>query len=276
MPASPRDRLLILGGTGEGLALARSLAETMPELSVTTSLAGRTRDPVLPPGGTRSGGFGGIDGLVDYVRDQQISVLVNATHPFAAEMSAHAEAAQRRLGLPLLRLLRPAWQEQPDEHWIKVPDIAAAAFICRRRGKRVFLSVGARDLAAFADMPGTHFIVRLVDRPTAPLSLTSCDLITARGPFALADERRLLHERGIDLLITKNSGGDATYPKIEAARALAVPVVMIDRPEIARHPGSETVDSVAAAVEWVAARLGSQIARSRRTGESNATTGDKA
>jgi precorrin-6A/cobalt-precorrin-6A reductase len=272
VPASTQPRLLILGGTGEALALAHRLAGAMPDLAVTTSLAGRTRDPVIPPGAVRSGGFGGIDGLVDYLRTEGVSLLVNATHPFAAEMSAHAEAAQRRLGLPLLRLLRPAWEETTHDSWIKVRDVAAAASVCRDRGGRVFLSVGARDLAAFADMPEKHFIVRLVDRPAGALPLAHYDIITARGPFALADERRLMQERGIDLLVTKNSGGDATHAKIEAARELAIAVVMVERPEIARHPDSDTVASVDAAVEWI----GLQIARSRRTGESSATIGDSA
>jgi precorrin-6A/cobalt-precorrin-6A reductase len=265
------DRLLILGGTGEALALARGIAATIPDLPMTTSLAGRTRDPVLPPGEVRVGGFGGVDGLVRYIGGSDVTMLINATHPFAAEMSAHARAAHRETGVPLLRLLRPAWQKQPGDSWIPVPDVHGAAEICRRVGKRIFLSLGAKDLAEFSGVTQPHFVVRLVDAPEA-LPLTHYDLVTARGPFTLAGERALLAEHGIDLVVTKNSGGDATHAKIEVARELGIPVVMIRRPEIAVETGSDTVESAEAALDWIAG----QMARSRRTGERNATTGEKA
>jgi precorrin-6A/cobalt-precorrin-6A reductase len=187
-------------------------------------------------------------------------------------MSGNALAAHRQSGVPLLRLLRPAWRKQPDDTWITAPSVTGAAAICRWLGKRVLLSLGSQEVAAFADLPRAHFFVRMVDPPEAPLPLASAEVIVAKGPFALADERRLLLECNIDLVITKNSGGDATFAKIAAARELSIPVVMIDRPEIALHPGSETVDSAAAAVDWVRA----QIRRRRRTGESSATSGDSA
>jgi precorrin-6A/cobalt-precorrin-6A reductase len=245
MPASTQAKVLILGGTGEARELAQRLAD-LPEISVITSLAGRTRDPTLPPGAVRSGGFGGVEGLDTYLQENAITLLINATHPFAATMSENALAAHRQSGVPLLRLLRPAWRKQPDDTW--------------------------QEVAAFADLPRAHFFVRMVDPPEAPLPLISGEVIVAKGPFALADERRLLLERQIDLVITKNSGGDATFAKIAAARELSIPVLMIDRPEIALHPGSETVDSVAAAFDWVTA----QMLRRRRTGESSATTGESA
>jgi len=266
-----RHRLLILGGTGEALALARAVAVTMPNLKMTTSLAGRTRDPVLPPGEVRVGGFGGIAGLVRYIEENDITLLVNATHPFAAAMSAHAIEAQRETEVPLLRLLRPAWVKQPKDSWIPVPDVKAAAEICRWLGKSIFLSLGAKDLATFAGLAHPHFLVRLVDAPET-LSLARYDLVTARGPFTLADERALIEQRGIDLIVTKNSGGDATYAKIEVARELGIPVVMIRRPEIALDPGSEAVETVEAVLDWIA----DQTARNLRTGERNATTGEKA
>jgi precorrin-6A/cobalt-precorrin-6A reductase len=243
MPASTHNRVLILGGTGESLALAQRLVE-MPEISVITSLAGRTRAPTLPQGEVRIGGFGGVEGL-----------LVNATHPFAAVISANALTAHQQSGVPLLRLLRPAWRKQPHDTWIQAPSVTGAAAICRWLGKRVLLSVGAQEVAAFTNLPRAHFFVRMVDPPEAPLPLVSAEAIVAKGPFALADERRLLLERDIDLIITKNSGGDATFAKIAAARELAIPVVMIDRPEIALHPGCDTVDTVAAATDWVRAHL---------------------
>ena len=275
MPDSPRDKVLILGGTGEALTLAQRLAG-LPEVSVITSLAGRTRDPALPAGQVRVGGFGGIAGLVAYLKENAITQLVNATHPFAATMSAHALAAHRESGVPLLRLLRPAWHKQPHDTWIKAPNVKGAAAICRWLGKRVLLAVGSQDVAQFADLPRAHFFVRMVDPPQTPLPFASAEAIVAKGPFKLADERRLLLEHNIDLIVAKNSGGDATFAKIVAARELAIPVVMIERPEIALQPGSETVDSVGAAADWVSAHLHAQIVRKLRTGDSSATSGDSA
>jgi precorrin-6A/cobalt-precorrin-6A reductase len=275
MPASARDRVLILGGTGEALALAQRLA-AMPEIAVITSLAGRTREPTLPAGEVRIGGFGGAEGLCGYLKENAVSLLINATHPFAATISENALAAHKASGLPLLRLLRPAWQKQPSDTWIKAPNIKGAAGICRWLGKRVLLSVGSQEVAQFTDLPRAHFFVRMVDPPEGPLPLVSYEVIVAKGPFDLADERRLMLERSIDLLVTKNSGGDATFPKIAAARELAVPVVMIDRPEIALHPGCDTADSVNAAFDWVSAHFRAQMLRRIRTGDSSATTGDRA
>ena len=275
MPGSSRDKVLILGGTGEAFALAQALAR-VPEISVITSLAGRTRDPALPSGEVRVGGFGGTDGLLAYLKENAIALMINATHPFAATMSAHALAAHRQSGVPLLRLLRPAWQKQPHDTWIKAPNIKGAAAICRWLGKRVLLAVGSQEVSQFADLPRAHFFVRMVDPPQAPLPLIHAEVIVAKGPFALADERRLMLERDIDLIVTKNSGGDATFAKIAAARELAIPVVMIDRPEIALHPGCETANAVDAAVEWVSTHIQAQIVRRLRTGDSNATSGDRA
>jgi precorrin-6A/cobalt-precorrin-6A reductase len=275
MPASTQDKVLILGGTGEALALAQRLS-TMPEISVITSLAGRTRDPTLPAGEVRTGGFGGAAGLSAYLKDNAIGLLINATHPFAATMSENALAAHRVSGVPLLRLMRAAWHKEPHDTWIKAPSIKGAAAICRWLGKRVLLSVGSQEVAAFADLPRAHFFVRMVDPPETPLPLVSGEAIIAKGPFALIDERRLLLEREIDLIVTKNSGGDATFAKLAAARELSIPVVMVDRPEIALHPGCDTVDTVAAAIEWVNAHIRAQILRKLRTGDSSATTGDSA
>lgn len=275
MPDSARDKILILGGTGEALALAQRLA-AMPEISVITSLAGRTRHPTLPAGEVRTGGFGGAAGLTSYLKDNAIGLLINATHPFAATMSENALAAHRDSGVPLLRLLRPAWIKQPDDTWIAAPSIKGAAAICRWLGKRVLLSVGSQEVAAFANLPRAHFFVRMVDPPQAPLPLVSGEALIAKGPFALADERRMMLERAIDLIVTKNSGGDATFAKLTAARELSIPVVMVDRPEIGLHPGCKTVDSVAAAFDWASAHFRDQILRKLRTGDSSATTGDSA
>jgi precorrin-6A/cobalt-precorrin-6A reductase len=275
MPASARDKILILGGTGEALALAQRLVG-MPEVSVITSLAGRTRDPTLPPGEVRIGGFGGVAGLTAYLKENGVALLINATHPFAAEISANALSAHKESGVPLLRLLRPAWKKQPDDTWIKAPHVQGAAAICRWLGRRVLLSLGSQEVGAFANLPRAHFFVRMVDPPEAPLPLVSGEVIVAKGPFSLADERRLMLDKEIDLIVTKNSGGDATFAKIAAARELHIPVVMIDRPEMALHPGSAIADSVEAAFDWVGGQFGAQMLRRRRTGESSATSGESA
>lgn len=275
MPDSTRDKILILGGTGEALDLAKRLVN-LPEVSVITSLAGRTREPTLPPGEVRIGGFGGVEGLHAYLQENAIALLINATHPFAAAISENALAAHRQSGVPLLRLLRPAWRKEPEDTWIAAPSVQGAAAICRWLGKRVLLSVGSQEVAAFADLPRAHFLVRMVDPPEAPLPLVSSEVIVAKGPFALDDERRLFLEKQIDLVVTKNSGGGATYAKVAAARELAIPVVMIERPEIARHPGGETAESAAAAFDWVSAYFRAQMLRRLRTGDRNATTGDSA
>ena len=276
MPDSMPANLLLLGGTGEAAALARRLHEAMPELALTSSLAGRTRDPLLPPGEIRIGGFGGIDGLVAYLQQQQVTLLVNATHPYATAMSAHALAAQQRSGIPLLRLLRPAWRKQTADTWIMAAHAKGAAAICRWLGKRILLALGSQEIAAFAGSPRAHFFVRMVDAPEAPLPLDKYEVIAARGPFALADERRLLLEHNIDLVVAKNSGGEASFAKIAAARELGVPVVMIERPEASLRPGCDSVATVDEAFAWIAERCDDQTARSLRTGESSAATGDKA
>lgn len=276
MPDLMPGRVLLLGGTGEAAALARRIVAALPDVALVTSLAGRTREPVLPPGEIRIGGFGGLDGLVHYLEQEAITLLVNATHPYAVEMSAHAVAAQARTGIPLLRLLRPAWRKQPADTWIKASNVQSAAGICRWLGKRVLLAVGSQEIAHFAGLPRAHFVVRMVDEPDAPLPLEDYEVIAARGPFALNDERRLLLELGIDLVVAKNSGGEATFAKIAAARELGIPVVMVERPEATLHPGCDTVQTVDEAFAWIAARCGDQISRSLRTGESSAASGDKA
>jgi precorrin-6A/cobalt-precorrin-6A reductase len=255
VPASS-DNLLILGGTGEALQLAQAVTERFPDLPVVSSLAGRTENPIMPPGKARIGGFGGADGLTRYLVENRITLLVNATHPYAAEIGRNALEAQSRAHVPLLRLLRPAWQKEEADVWIRAASAQAAAPICRSTGRRIFLALGSKDISAFASLTQCRFLVRMVDAPRAPLPLAQCEVILARGPFSLVDERRLLMKHSIDLLVTKNSGGAATYAKIAAARELRIPVVMIERPKIAEAPGCETVDSVADAVEWVALHLG--------------------
>lgn len=245
-------RLLILGGTGEAAALAAAaLARFGDRLAVTTSLAGRTGDPAPLPGERRVGGFG-AEGLAAYLREARIDLLVDATHPFARRMSMQARLAAEAIGVPRLLLLRPPWRRHPGDHWIEVDDMEAAAATLPRLGRRIFLTVGARDLAAFARCGGLHFIVRLVEPPRGALPLASADVILGRGPFDVAEERRLLAHHRIEVLVSKASGGDATAAKLAAAREAHLPVVMVRRPP--PEPGP-CVDSVDAALDWLAARL---------------------
>ena len=250
MSDDARFRLLILGGTTEAAALARALAGR-PGIEVISSLAGRTREPAPLPGGTRSGGFGGVAGLVDYLRAERIAAVIDATHPFAAQIGSHAVAAARAAGLPLLRLERPPWRRLPGDRWIEVGSLAEAAVAAPKFGRRGFLTVGAGELQPFAGLATMRFLVRLIERPTAPLPLADAKVVLGRGPFAAADEEKLLRQHAIEVIVAKNSGGDATYGKIAAARTLGLPVVMVRRP--ARAAADHQVETVAAALAWIAA-----------------------
>lgn len=246
-------RLLILGGTAEARTLAALAAARFGKrLEITVSLAGRTRTPAASAGTMRIGGFGGAAGLARYMKEQKIDLLVDATHPFAAAMSAHAVAAARAEGVTLLRLERPAWMPRRGEHWIAVPDAAAAATEAARLGRRIFLSFGGRELAAFAGLRGTWFLVRRIDRAEQKLPLRRYALTLGRGPFSVGSEIALLRRHRIDVVVTKASGGTETRAKLDAARALGLPVVMIARPG---KDAALTVASPADAVRRIAAAL---------------------
>ncbi len=240
-------RVLILGGTAEAMALAH-LLHSQGSFQVTTSLAGVTSAPRRPKGCVRTGGFGGSEGLVRYLCDQGIEAMVDATHPFAAQMSRQAVIAAGRLDLPFRRLTRPAWSPQPADRWIGVADIEAAAAWLPRIGQRAFLTIGRKGLAAFARCADTWFLVRMVDSPTAGVPLQNAQLVLARGPFRQADEAALMRQHKIDVVIAKNSGGSATFGKIGAARQLGLPVIMIARPVL---PAALEVSSVADAAAWL-------------------------
>ncbi|HKP27494.1 MAG TPA: cobalt-precorrin-6A reductase [Dongiaceae bacterium] len=242
-------RVLILGGTQEAFQLAEQLA-AQGGVAFISSLAGRTREPRRPKGEVRTGGFGGTEGLARYLRDECITHLINATHPFAAQMSANAVAAAEMASVPLLRLLRQAWTARHDDRWVAVRHAAEAAELCRREGGRIFLTLGSGELDAFAEIHNAHFLVRMVDTPER-LPLPDYRVITARGPFSLQDELRLLAEHHIGLIVAKNSGGEATYAKIEAARRMGLPIVMIERPAIALDPRSPAVASVEDVLAWI-------------------------
>jgi precorrin-6A/cobalt-precorrin-6A reductase len=242
-------RVLILGGTHEAFQLAERLA-AQGSVDFISSLAGRTREPRLPKGQVRTGGFGGAGGLARYLRDERITHLVNATHPFAAQISANAVAAADAAGIPLLRLLRPAWAARRDDRWVPARDAAEAAELCRREGGRIFLTLGSGELDAFAEIHNAHFLVRMVDAPER-LPLRDYRIIAARGPFSLQGELRLLAEHHIGLIVAKNSGGEATYAKIEAARRMGLPIIMIERPAIALDPRSPAVATVEDVIAWI-------------------------
>lgn len=245
-------RILILGGTREGFELAERLAD-VAGIEVISSLAGRTRDPRKPKGAVRVGGFGGAESMARYLREERVTHLINATHPFAERISANAVAAAEAAGIPLMRLLRPAWAARHDDRWVAARHAAEAAELCRREGGRIFLTVGSGELGAFANIHNAHFVVRMVDEPDE-IPLRDYRTIAARGPFSLQDELRLLAEHHIGIVVAKNSGGDATYAKIEAARRMGLPVIMIERPAIALDPQSPATATVDDVIAWVAAQ----------------------
>lgn len=242
-------RVLVLGGTTEGRALASACAG-LPGVETISSLAGRTSAPLLPPGAVRVGGFGGVAGLIDYLHSERIDAVVDATHPFAATMSSHAVAATAETGVPLLVVRRPGWTEQPGDDWHRVPSLAAAAAVVPELGSRVFLTTGRQTVAAFAGVEECWFLARSVEPPEPPMP-RRLSIVLDRGPFTVDGERKLLTGHRIEVLVTKDSGGAA--PKLAAARELTIPVVLIDRP-----PAAETADKVATvpeAVAWLTARL---------------------
>lgn len=232
MPDEPR--VLILGGTTEARRLADALAAEGPHVHVTTSLAGRVANPGTPAGGVRVGGFGGPDALAAWLRRHRIDVLVDATHPFAATISAHAAQAAAACGTELFTLRRPGWPARPGDRRHPARSLADAAArlpSLAGNGGRVFLTTGRQGLAAFAgpELDGLHFLVRAVERPEPPLP-RSTRILLDRGPYTIEGETALLLEHRVDVLVTKDSGGTATAAKLTAARQLGLPVLMVERP----------------------------------------------
>ncbi len=246
---APIFRLLVLGGTTEARELAAALAER-PGLHVITSLAGRTARPLRPAGELRVGGFGGIAGLAAWLRARAIDAVIDATHPFADTISANAAAACHQEGVPRLALVRPPWTAAPGDRWEGVVNVEIAAAQVASLGTRPFLTVGRQSLAPFAACRACRFVVRVFEPPTAPL-LPGAEIVVSRGPFTMESERALFIDKAIDLLITKNAGGAAGYSKIAAARAMALPVLMIERPP---PPPAPNVVDVREALAWVAAQ----------------------
>jgi precorrin-6A/cobalt-precorrin-6A reductase len=235
--------ILILGGTAEARALAGALAHR-DAFAVTLSLAGRTAEPAPQPVPVRSGGFGGADGLARYLREEHIDVLIDATHPYAAAISANAAKAAETAGVPLLALRRPPWRKVAGDNWIEVDSIEHAVEALGTEPKRVFLALGRKELQPFAAAPHHVYLVRSVDPVDPPLAVPHANYITARGPFT--EDRALLEQNHIEIIVAKNSGGAATYGKIAAARGLGLPVIMLQRPALPDVPSVETVEEVLA------------------------------
>ncbi len=244
-------RVLILGGTADTLELAQRLGKRSDVVMI-SSLAGRVSQPRLPAGEVRVGGFGGVAGLIAYLETEAIAAVVDATHPYAAQISRNAELACEALGLPMLALARPAWTKTADDLWHEVADVGAAAAFVHACSGKVLLSIGRQGVAAFADCSQAAFVIRSIESPAPPLPAQHT-LLLDRGPFAIDDELRLLEQHGIELVVSKNSGGEATYAKIAAARQLRLPVVMIDRPRKHTAAALHSVDEVSAALDRVLA-----------------------
>ncbi|MEV3870063.1 cobalt-precorrin-6A reductase [Streptomyces sp. NPDC049906] len=249
--------VLILGGTAEARRLAALLAgedRSADGLLVTSSLAGRVAAPRLPPGRVRIGGFGGAEGLAEWLRAERVDVLVDATHPFAGRMSFHAAAAAAATGVPLVALRRDGWRPVPGDDWHPVDSLAAAGALLPGLGERVFLTTGRMGLAAFTGTPELDrlwFLVRSVDPPEPPVP-PRCEVLLDRGPFTLDGERGLLAAHRVDVLVTKDSGGPATAPKLTAAREAGVPVVIVRRPPV--PAGVPVVTGPEEAARWVRGR----------------------
>ncbi|MFC6581296.1 cobalt-precorrin-6A reductase [Planomonospora parontospora] len=239
--------VLVLGGTDEARRLAAALAGRAGT-HVVSSLAGRVRDPKLPVGEVHEGGFGGPDGLAAWLAERRIGAVVDATHPFAARMTASAVEAVRRTGLPLLILRRPGWQAGPGDDWRRVPSLEAAAALLPALGERVFLTTGRRSLPVFADLDGLWFLARSVDPPEPPLP-RRVEVLLSRGPFTREGELALMRGHRIDVLVTKDSGGQMTTAKLHAARELGLPVVVVQRPPA--PGGVPAVPTVGEAVAWL-------------------------
>ena len=239
-------KVLVLGGTGEARELADRLRDH-PQIRVVTSLAGRTARPRIPGGEVRIGGFGGVDGLVGWLRSELVDAVVDATHPFASRITANAAAACVRLRLPLLIYRRPGWRAQDGDDWQRVESLDAAADRVPP-GARVFLTVGRTGIAPFAGLEQPWFLARCVEPPQPPTP-PRLELLLARGPFALADELALLHEHRINLLVTKDSGSAATAAKLDAARLAGIPVLMVDRPPL--PPNARVVGTEPEVIRWL-------------------------
>ncbi|MBW7963154.1 cobalt-precorrin-6A reductase [Bradyrhizobium sp. BR 10261] len=241
-------RALILGGIADASLLAAEIARA--GIDALYSYGGRTRTPADQPLPTRIGGFGGVSGLADYISRERITHVIDATHPFAAEMSRHAIAACAATGTPLIALERAPWAKAPDDIWIEVVDVNAAVAALPEARANVFLAIGRQHIAPFAAKPQHAYTLRFVDPPDVPLPFAA-DVIVSRGPFTIDGEAEMMRTRGIASIVARNSGGAGARAKIDAARMLGLPVIMISRPNL---PERKRVESVAEVMQWLGHR----------------------
>jgi len=242
-------RALILGGTADANLLAATIARAGFEAIY--SYGGRTRAPVDQPLPTRIGGFGGVSGLADYLRREGITHVIDATHPFAAEMSRNAVAACADTGTPLIALERAPWVKAAGDNWIEVADITSAVAALPLERTRVFLAIGRQHIAPFGARPQHAYTLRFVDPPEDALPLPDADIIVSRGPFTLGGELELMRAREIEWIVARNSGGAGARAKIDAARAIGLPVIMLARPQL---PDRLRVESVPEVMQWLGHR----------------------
>lgn len=241
-------RILIMGGSSEANVLARRLVER-PDIVATLSLAGRTTSPAAAPIGVRIGGFGGVEGLERYIAREGVDAIIDASHPFAAQISRNAAEACRRAKIPLLGFSRPAWTPIKGDRWIEVADMTGAIAALGETPRTAFLTIGRLSLGAFKAAPQHRYLVRTIDPPTNDQRLEQMILILARGPFEAMEEEDLMRREAVDVLVTKNSGGTASAGKLVAARRLGLTVIMVRRPAAADAP---MVHDVEKALAWLA------------------------
>jgi len=242
-------KILILGGTGDAVKLAAKLA-TVPEIEIISSLAGRTRKPAALVGQVRIGGFGGATGLANYLQENSIDILIDATHPCAGQITCNGAIASQLANIPHLMLVRPEWGKVRGDNWIEVESIEAAVQAIPELVKRVFITSGRQQLEPFLQRSHIWYLIRSIDPPD--IELPNSKVLLDRGPFNLEQERQLLQDYQIEAIVSKNSGGSATYAKIIAARELDIPVVMVQRPA---RPEGEKVTDIEEAIAWLLAQL---------------------
>jgi precorrin-6A/cobalt-precorrin-6A reductase len=251
-----QPNVLILGGTTEARELSAALRGQ--PFATTVSLAGRTAVPAEQAAPVRVGGFGGVAGLAEYLREHQVDFLIDATHPYADTISANAALAAAETSTPILGLRRPPWQAVDGDFWIDVAGPDGAVRALGRSPRRVFLAVGRQELNPFCSAPHHHYFIRSVDPVDPPLDVPHANYILARGPFTEVADHAVLESNSINAVVAKNSGGDATYSKIAAARALGIPVFMFKRPPA---PDCPSVATVAEAVDWLFQAAGLEVPR---------------
>ncbi len=245
-------RILILGGTGDSARLIPQLV-VLPNVEPIASLAGRTPTPnITKVCQTRMGGFGGVDGLVNYLKTEKIDLLLDITHPFAAQISHNAAIAAQRVGIPRLLFCRPAWEKEEGDRWITAVDNNAAARLIPEIADRVFLTIGRQELGAFAEVKDCWFLMRMITPPSITMSRPPGELLLDQGPFNLENETKLLIHHRIGAIVSKNSGGSAAQAKIVAARHLGLPIIMIPRPEL---PDGEVISDLQAVIPWMQRQL---------------------